>query len=178
MNSQQRSDYHRNMNLMYRSALQHIDSITPSLITDFGPMPLNFAFDGKETWTCSRELPEPINFALPNISEQPIDDACIIFEVVGTISETLPVGRGRRAGARTRSFWVESRPDRASRALWNRIPEAFEAIAARAGRVVNTSDLYKVDYETGVVSLHIKWASSEPSIFSVSCSNILTFFYH
>lgn len=98
-----------------------------------------------------------------------------MFEVVGTMSVMQLVEGGGRAGAHTCSFWVNSRPDWVSRALWHRIPEALEAIATCLGPLVNTSDLYKVDQDTSNVSLHVKWATSEPPIFSVSWLGTLVF---
>lgn len=61
------------------------------------------------------------------------------------------------------SFWVESLPNRVSRALWRRIPGALRAIAARATFPMDISRIYEEDLVTGKVRLLILWASNEPS---------------
>jgi hypothetical protein len=135
-----------NLQAVYRDCIYNLDSVHPNTIPN-----IHFEFNGT-TWVCSRALHEPQIFA--SVSPIPISDSALIFQVVGQISQLKPITT--RDGQT--SFWVESRPDVASRTLWSRIPDRLHAIVAESSQAtVNFTRLYDID-DSGVMLLKIMWA--------------------
>ena len=135
-----------NLQAVYRDCIYNLDSVHPNTIPN-----IHFEFNGT-TWVCSRALHEPQIFA--SVSPIPISDSTLIFQVVGQISQLKPITT--RDGQT--SFWVESRPDVASRTLWSRIPDRLHAIVAESSQAtVNFTRLYDID-DSGVMRLKIMWA--------------------
>jgi hypothetical protein len=136
-----------NLQAVYRNCIYNLDSVQPNTIPN-----IHFEFNGT-VWVCSRALPELQIFA--SVSPIPISDSALIFQVVGQISPSKPITT--RDGQT--SFWVESRPNVASRALWSHIPNCLRAIAQSSQATVNFTRLYDVD-DLGVMRLKIIWAGN------------------
>lgn len=167
MNHAQLTQLDKAFDKIYTVCVHHLDSVTQHNVGS-----LDFNFDDEHTYTCMCQLAEPLKIKFKDFA---IEDFFIIFEVTGQISIDKPIYQGRRnSGANTCSFWVESQPNRVSRALWRRIPSALHAIATRAALPVDLSQMYEEDQETGKVTLFFEWASDEPSELlnvSVLCIN-------
>lgn len=148
----------------FKECVHHLDSITRDNV-GIGGLALEFNFDDNHTYTCTRKLTKPLYVESRDFT---IEDFSVIFEVTGKISSTKTVHHSQHGAVDSYTFWVESQPTRLSRALWNRIPEALQAIATRAEFPFDISQVYEKDQSTGKVSLKVKWASNEPScLFNV-----------
>jgi hypothetical protein len=136
-----------NLQTVYQNCIYNLDSVHPNTIPN-----IHFEFNGM-TWVCTQALPEPQIFI--SVSPIPISDSALIFQVVGQISQSKPIAT--RDGQT--SFWVESRPDVASRALWSHIPDRLHAIAQSSQADVNFTRLYDID-DSGVMRLKIIWTGN------------------
>lgn len=160
------------------TCLVHLDNVSKDSIQYWGSHPYSFLHDRKDTWTCSRRLHEPLTVEATSseggsaVFSQSIEEAPAIFSVVGQLAKSKPIHETTDPHNHTRtcSFWVENRPDPASKTFWQRIPTALEAIASKHSSYGDISNLYNVDKDTGTVSMHIQWASDEASVWS-SVSN-------
>ena len=139
------------LNKAYIECVQHLDTIT---CTDVGVF--NFTFDGEHTYTCMRQLVEPLKVKFHDFA---IEDFFIIFEVTGKISTSKPIYHGQHSSVNTCTFWVESLPNQVLCVLWCQIPGALHAITACVAFPTNISHVYGEDPATGKVSLLIQWAS-------------------
>lgn len=142
---------------MYQSCIQHLDSVTPR-----GTVPIHFYPDGSRNHyqICGRDLLEPLYI---EFTGKQAEDAPIIFELIGQISLLKPI-HPSQADASTEpqthaKFWIECRPDVASRVFWHRIPAAFHAIAAQCDSPVDLSEVLEVDRDTGRILVCMKWSS-------------------
>jgi hypothetical protein len=79
-----------------------------------------------------------------DFSTEPVVDAPLLFHVIGHISYQEPIlteKNGANDETET-SFWIDSRPDAASRALWSHIPNSLAAIAEVTQTHLNFSELF------------------------------------
>lgn len=140
---------------LYNYCVRHFDSVDP---TEFAN--LHFAQHGISKWLCSRELPRPIR---ANPARPPVFNAPLIFEITGTISITEKVSTSRTDdGTPTKIvFWIEPRPNPASKALWRRIPQTVEGIATATSLNHSTENLFKIDNMrfSGALKVRCVWRS-------------------
>jgi hypothetical protein len=122
-----------NLKTIYRQCVRHLDSIHPCETVS-----IHFDSDGYGKWMCSRSLPLPLMFGF---STEPVVDAPLIFQVIGHISYQEPILMGKNDETKT-SFWIDSRPDAASCALWSHIPNSLAAIAEATQTHLNFSELF------------------------------------
>jgi hypothetical protein len=137
-----------NLKTVYRHCVYNLDSVHPYTIPD-----IHFEFDGA-SWVCSRALPHPLTFA--TVSPIPILESALIFQVIGQISISKPIFTQEGQHKVQTSFWIESRPDAAARALWSHIPESLQAIAHASEVDLDFSKLYETD-ASGVLRLKVVW---------------------
>ena len=99
---------------------------------------------------------------------QSIEEAPVIFSVVRQLAKSKPIYETTdpHNHSCTCSFWVENRPDPTSKTFWQCIPKALEAIVSKHSSYSDISNLYDVDQDTGIVSMHIQWASDKVSVWS------------
>lgn len=144
-----------NLSAIYYQCVRHIDSLKPH---DVGT--IYFDYDGIRKWICSRTISQPLMFSF---ADTPVTAAPLIFQVIGQISNTKSVVKLRNSsGDVTRAtFWAESRPDRASHALWGQIPRSLGLISAAADSYLSFSRLFEVDQDSGVMRLRIVWAPEQ-----------------
>lgn len=131
----------KNIHAVYQTCVSHLDAISTLDSSD-----IHFDFDNVQNWICSRSLPTPLSF---DFCGKPITEAPIIFQVIGQISESKPITQGELET----SFWIESRDDPVSRALWDRIPKSLEFIATSAKLKFDYSELC----ELGDRKLRVVW---------------------
>ena len=156
------------------TCLVHLDNISKHSIQYWGSHPYTFIHNRKDTWTCSHRLHEPLIVEATSseggsaVLLQSIEEAPAIFSVVRQLAKSKPIYETTdpHNHSGTCSFWVENRPDPASKTFWQRIPKALEAIVSKHSSYSDISNLYDVDQDTGTVSMHIQWASDEASDWS------------
>lgn len=139
-----------NLQELYRHSFRHLDSVhrEPNIN-------IKFDFDGYNTWFCTSPIPPTI---VPQLSYEPLKESFIIFEAIGRVSTTRHCEGPDINGQST--FWVESRNDLASRALWSQIPQSLGAIAKAAGIAFRLSRIFEVDLETGALRLQVSSTAS------------------
>lgn len=137
-----------NLTTVYHHCVYNLDSVHPYTIPD-----IHFEFDGA-SWVCSRALPHPLTFA--TVSSVPILESALIFQVIGQISTSQPILTQEGQHKIQTSFWIESRPDAAARALWSHILESLQAIAHASEVDLDFSKLYETD-AFGVLRLKVVW---------------------
>lgn len=144
-----------NMPLIYRHCLYHIDSIDPLNLSN-----MLFDHDGGRQWICSRSLPKPLTI---ETIDTPVIDAPIIFQVIGQISRRKNLVRIRNpAGDMVKAvIWVECRDDRASRALWARIPRSLTLVSVAAESYLSHSKAFEIDPDSGIMRMRIVWSPNE-----------------
>lgn len=164
----QNATVRKNFDAMYSLCVHQLDSFTKARVDNVSScaLPLSFDFDGSHTWILRRKLPHEL---MINPGATPTTECSIIFQVIRQISATKPVKHSIQGSVRTTTFWLESRPDSASHAIWSRIPDALHAIAGISyPEPFDISEMYEKDEATGKVSLLIRWTSDCCLPYSVS----------
>lgn len=141
----------KNIQEIYRHTVHHLDSVHRQ--TDIN---IQFDFDGNHTWFCSSQLPRFVN---SKPTDTPIDEAILIFEVVGRISKTKTMS-GPDSKQRT-SFWIECENNTISRSLWGQIPKSLGVISNAAGIKFSFSNIFEVDPASGVMRLQVFLTQAE-----------------
>lgn len=169
----QNSILHKNFDTMYTLCVHQLDTFTKARVDNVSScaLPLSFDFDGLRTWILRRKLPLELEL---KPGAMPFTESPIICQVIGQISATKPVKHRQThtilgGSIYTTTFWIESRPDTASRAIWSRIPDALRAISeVTYPNPLDISEIYEQDERTGKVSLLVQWTSDCHAPFSVS----------
>lgn len=145
---------------VYHHCVRHLETLHHHRASD-----IQFDFDGDRSWTCSCSLPNPLNFTF---SDEPVTTAPLIFQVIGQIAR--PNSTMTSDGITERSFWIESRPDRISRALWSQIPQSLDFLTQATNIDFNLSQFWEFDRVAGQMRLQIVWTSETTNIVSTFAS--------
>jgi hypothetical protein len=116
---------------------------------------IHFDYDGLKYWVCNRSIPMPLR----------VRDAAIIFEAYGRISTSdcqLFTSRDERKEADEdilASCWVECCSGNIhERTHWENFCQSLKDVIAATGHSLDAPKLYKIDRDTGLMSLKVIWA--------------------